>query len=118
MPHLLTDRYETVFIQALLNEVKSMRESVIYQLAVGEGIEQGIEQGVQQALDEHTIKLHEKILRLGANEYGLPPDAQSQQILSCLLDPDLLMDIIAQIRTVKSWQELLAPFTTDASPAN
>ena len=87
-----------------------MRESVIYQLAVGEGRE--------QAVDDYTIKLHEKILRLGANEYGLPPDAQSQQILSCLLDPDLLMDIIAQIRTVKSWQELLAPFTTDASPAN
>src|SRR5262249_35596318 len=85
--------------QELFRGVRSMKESVTYQMILEEGEAKGEAKG---ALAEAK-----KLLRLlGESRFG-PPEAQTTRALEAIADLTRLEELGIRVLQVGSWQELL-----------
>jgi predicted transposase YdaD len=93
-------RHSPVVAQALLQGVRSMKESSTYQAIVQEGRQEGLVAGAVQ-------EARKLLLRLGSKQLGRP-SARTQAALAKIDDLDRLEALIERLETVESWQGLLA----------
>jgi predicted transposase YdaD len=102
-------RFEETFIRSVLRE-DIMKESVIYQSILREGIEQGIEQGVQRGRKAELLTVSRRLLtrRLG----GLEPEfeerlarlsiPQLEDLTEALLDFSNVADLVSWLEARES----------------
>jgi predicted transposase YdaD len=88
---LMGMRYEQALIQALLEGVIAMKESVTYQAILREG----------EANEARKI-----LLLLGRDQFG-EPSADVQAALNALADVNRIEELTLRLKHVASWQELL-----------
>jgi predicted transposase YdaD len=88
--------YKDTFARALLQGVRHMQESTTYQAILREGRELGKTEEARQIL-----------LRLGGSEFG-PAEPEILAIIDAIPDAAGINDLIFRIRTVATWEELLA----------
>jgi predicted transposase YdaD len=93
---LLGLRHSRAVAQALLQGVRSMKESSTWQAIVEEGRAEG---AVQEA--------RKLLMRLGEKKIGRP-SARTQALLERIADLDRLEALIERLETVDSWRALLA----------
>jgi hypothetical protein len=85
-------RFESVWIRHLIQGVRGMKESVMYQAIVEEGI---------------VKARHDDILRQGRKRFGATSLAV-ELALGGIADPDRLARMLDRLHEVSSWDELLA----------
>jgi predicted transposase YdaD len=98
---LLGLRHSPAVAQALLQGVRSMKESTTYQAIVQEGLAEG---AVQEA--------RKLLLRLGSKQFG-SPSARMQAALTKITDLGRLETLIERLGTVESWHALMAQAKAD-----
>jgi predicted transposase YdaD len=84
-------RYERALVQALLQGVVTMKESVTYQAILEEG---------------EVKEARKLLLLLGRDQFG-EPSAEVQTALDALTDVSRLEELTLRLKHVSSWQELL-----------
>jgi hypothetical protein len=100
---LLGLRHPPAVAQALLQGVRSMKDSTTYQAIVQEGIREGAV--------EQTRKL---LVRLGSKQLGRP-SARARAALADITELDRLEALIDRLGEVQSWRALLADAPTTRS---
>jgi uncharacterized protein HemY len=98
---LLGLRHSPAVAYALLQRVRSMKESATYQAIVQEGLAEG---AVQEA--------RKLLLRLGSKQFG-SPSARMQAALTKITDLGRLETLIERLGTVESWHALMAQAKAD-----
>jgi hypothetical protein len=93
---LLGLRHSWPVAQALLQGVRSMKESTTYQAIVQEGLAEGLVQEARKLL-----------LQLGSKRLGVP-SARTQAALTKISDLARLESLIDRLDTVESWHAILA----------
>ena len=108
---LLGLRFEEEVINALLQGVIGMKESVTYQAIIGQGRAEGRTEGRAKGLAEGRAEgAREFLLYLAEKRLG-SPDAAAQTALEAIDDIQVLEALADRLDEVKSWQELLASQT-------
>ncbi|MDB5171499.1 MAG: hypothetical protein JWN51_272 [Phycisphaerales bacterium] len=93
-------RHSREVVAQLLKGVRTMKESVTYQMIIEEGIEQGIEKG-------RTAEAKAILLKLATRRFG-PPPSDAVIKLDNVSDLRRVEDLIDRTDLVGGWQELLA----------
>jgi hypothetical protein len=105
---LLGLRHSPAVAQALLQGVRSMKESTTYQAILQEGIQEGLQEGRQEGLAMGAVNEARKLLvQLGSKQFG-KPNAAMQAALNKIGDLEQLEALIERLGKAKSWQTLLA----------
>ena len=110
---LLGLRYDEEFARALLREVLAMKESTTYQAILAEGEAKGEAKGLAKGLAEGESRGLAKearrvLLLLGEKEFQAPADAVTRAAVEAIGDIERLEGLIAQVRDLGGWPELLA----------
>jgi hypothetical protein len=94
---LLGLRYSPALAAHLFRGVVSMKESSTYQAILAEGRAEG------------AVTEAKRVLRLQGDEAFGSPDARTASLIDGIHELARLEELLLRMRTVESWQELLAP---------
>ncbi|MDB5291748.1 MAG: hypothetical protein JWL69_2989 [Phycisphaerales bacterium] len=96
-------RHSREVVAQLLKGVRTMKESVTYQMIIEEGIEQGIEKGIEQG---RVTEAKAILLKLATRRFG-PPASDELAKLESVFDLRQVESLIDRTDLVASWKELL-----------
>src|SRR5207302_236628 len=100
---LLGLRHSPGMAQALLQGVRSMKESSTYQAILREGVQEGRREGFTEGAVNEARKL---LLQLGSKKLGRP-SSRTQAMLAKIADLDRLEALVKRLEKTESWAALL-----------
>ena len=101
-------RYESQFVDQLLQGVRAMKESTTYQAIKEEGRLEGRQEGRLEGREEgRREEVRRLLLRLGKLQFGTSPTPEQETMIEAITETDRLEELLLRAGRVGTWIELL-----------